>query len=58
MFTTTLCQTCTAIVTVPGIGVPTPGPCRCRGCGAVVVYEQTARVIAFPTRATQLGQAA
>jgi|tagenome__1003787_1003787.scaffolds.fasta_scaffold20150440_1 hypothetical protein len=63
MFTTTLCRTCTAVVTVPAGDAPTTRPCRCRGCGAVVTYEPweaepTAQVLAFPTRAMRLGQAA
>ncbi|GAA4684805.1 hypothetical protein GCM10023215_19670 [Pseudonocardia yuanmonensis] len=63
MFTTTLCRTCTAIVTVPeGTGLTTR-PCRCRGCGSVVTYEPwqpepTAQVLAFPARAAELGLAA
>jgi hypothetical protein len=63
MFTTALCQTCTAIVTVPSGAGLTARPCRCRGCGSVVVHEPwepepTATVLAFPVRTAQLGQAA
>ncbi|WP_433504587.1 hypothetical protein ACQP04_34285 [Pseudonocardia halophobica] len=62
MFTTTLCRTCTAIVTVPE-GALATRPCRCRGCGAVVTQrpwepEPTAQVLAFPAPGTRLVRAA
>ncbi|MCE0761476.1 hypothetical protein LWC35_00880 [Pseudonocardia kujensis] len=62
MFTTTLCRSCTAIVTVPAAAL-TARPCRCRGCGAVVTHEPwepepTAQVLAFPAREMRPARAA
>lgn len=63
MFTTTLCQVCTAIVTVPN-GELVTRPCLCRCCGAPVVHEPcgaestAAEVLVFPAAATRGARAA